>query len=209
MDEKFSKSLVRADIPEALKQKREEARAAGVPVADDETLQYLLFTVLTLQPKRILEIGTAVGLSGAAMLLKKNDARLTTIEIDESSYLAAKENFRFFGVEDRVNAYLGDAGEILSAMPREINGAFDLVFLDGPKAQYIKYLPEIKRLLRAGGVLLSDDILLYGWVDGEPPKKRHMLVEKIRGYLRVLCADKEFLTSILPLGDGLAVSVKR
>ena len=209
MDEAFSKSLVRADIPEILKQKRAEAKAAGVPVADEQTLQYLLFTVLALQPKRILEIGTAVGLSGAAMLLKKNDARLTTIELDENSYLAAKENFRFFGVENRVNAYLGDAGEILPAMPREMDGTFDLVFLDGPKAQYLKYLPDIKRLLRVGGVLLSDDILLYGWVDGEPPKKRRMLVEKIREYLRVLCADNDFLTDILPLGDGLAVSVKR
>ena len=141
MEKTFSKSLVRADVPEALKKKREQAKAAGVPVADEETLQYLLFTVRSLQPKRILEIGTAVGLSGAARLLEKSDARLTTIEIDEAAYLAAKENFRFFGVEDRVNAYLGDAGEILSAMPREINGAFDLVFLDGPKAQYIKYLP--------------------------------------------------------------------
>ena len=209
MEETFSKSLVRADIPKALKQKREEAKEAGVPVADEETLQYLLFTVRALQPKRILEIGTAVGLSGAAMLLETSGARLTTIEIDEPAYLAAKENFRFFGVENRVNAYLGDAGEILSAMPREINGAFDLVFLDGPKAQYLKYLPDVKRLLRAGGVLVSDDILLYGWVDGEPPVKRRVLVEKIREYLRVLCADKEFLTSILPLGDGVAVSVKR
>ena len=209
MEKTFSKSLVRADVPEALKKKREEAKAAGVPVADEETLQYLLFTVRALQPKRILEIGTAVGLSGAAMLLEADDARLTTIEIDENSYLAAKENFRFFGLEHRVNAYLGDAGEILSAMPRETNGAFDFVFLDGPKAQYLKYLPDIKRLLRSGGVLLSDDVLLYGWVDGEPPKKRHMLVEKIREYLRVLCADHEFITCILPLGDGVAVSVKR
>lgn len=209
MEESFSKSLVRADIPEALKRKRAEAKEAGVPVADEETLQYLLFTVRALQPKRILEIGTAVGLSGAAMLLETSAARLTTIEVDERSYLAAKENFRFFGVEKRVNAYLGDAGEILPVMPRENNGAFDLVFLDGPKAQYLKYLSEIKRLLRTGGVLLSDDILLYGWVDGEPPRKRRMLVEKIREYLRVLCADKDFLTSILPLGDGVAVSVKR
>lgn len=209
MQETFSKSLVRTDIPRALKQKRIEAKEAGVPVADEETLQYLLFTVRSLQPKRILEIGTAVGLSGAAMLLEKSDARLTTIEIDEAAYLAAKENFRFFGVENRVNAYLGDAGEILSAMPREINGTFDLIFMDGPKAQYLKYLPEVKRLLRTGGVLFSDDILLYGWVDGEPPVKRRVLVEKIREYLRVLCADKDFLTSILPLCDGVAVSVKR
>ena len=148
MQEKsFSDSVQRLDICEALKTKREEAKAAGIPVADDE----------------ILEIGTAVGLSGSAALLALPKARLTTIELEEDSYLRAKENFRFFGVEKRVNAYLGDAGDIIASMPREMNGTFGFIFLDGPKAQYLKYLPDLKRLLKTGGVLFSDDVLLYGW----------------------------------------------
>ena len=87
-------------------------------------------------------------------------------------------------------------------------GRYDLIFLDGPKAQYLKYLPDLKRLLKIGGVLFSDDVLLYGWVNGEAPKKRHVLVEKIREYLRVLCDDESFWTSVLELGDGVAVSVR-
>lgn len=205
----FSDSVQRLDISEPLKRKREEAKAAGIPVADDLTLQFLLVLLRAAQPKKILEIGTAVGLSGAAALLALPQARLTTIEIEENSYLQAKENFAFFGVEHRVNAYLGDAGEIIAAMPREMNGTFDFIFLDGPKAQYSKYLPDLKRLLRSGGVLFSDDVLLYGWVDGEAPHKRHVLIDKLREYLREICADEELTTSILKIGDGAAVSVKR
>ena len=93
-------------------------------------------------------------------------------------------------------------------MPREMNGTFGFVFLDGPKAQYLKYLPDLKRLLKTGGVLFSDDVLLYGWVDGEPPHKRHMLIEKLREYLNAICSDDELTTSILKIGDGVAVSVK-
>lgn len=205
----FSDGVQRLDIYEPLKRKREEAKAAGIPVADDLTLQFLLVLLRAAQPKKILEIGTAVGLSGAAALLALPQARLTTIEIEENSYLQAKENFAFFGVEHRVNAYLGDAGEIIAAMPREMNGTFDFIFLDGPKAQYSKYLPDLKRLLRSGGVLFSDDVLLYGWVDGEAPHKRHVLIDKLREYLREICADEELTTSILKIGDGAAVSVKR
>lgn len=209
MQEKsFSESVQRPDICEPLKIRREEAKAAGIPVADDLTLQYLLVTLRAVQPKKILEIGTAVGLSGSAALLALPNARLTTIEIEEDSYLRAKENFAFFGVENRVNAYLGDAGEIIAAMPREMNGTFDFIFLDGPKAQYLKYLPDLKRLLKKGGVLFSDDVLLYGWVDGEAPHKRRMLIEKLREYLSAICADEELTTSILNIGDGVAVSVK-
>ena len=142
------------------------------------------------------------------MLFAESGARLTTIEVDEDSFLKAKENFAFFSLSDRVTAYLGDAGEILPAMPKESNGAYDLIFLDGPKAQYLKYLPDLKRLLKIGGVLFSDDVLLYGWVNGEAPKKRHVLVDKIREYLRVLCDDESFWTSVLELGDGVAVSVR-
>lgn len=205
----FSDGVQRLDICEPLIRKREEAKAAGIPVADDLTLQFLLVLLRAAQPKKILEIGTAVGLSGAAALLALPQARLTTIEIEENSYLQAKENFAFFGVEHRVNAYLGDAGEIIAAMPREMNGTFDFIFLDGPKAQYSKYLPDLKRLLQSGGVLFSDDVLLYGWVDGEAPHKRHVLIDKLREYLREICADEELTTSILKIGDGAAVSVKR
>jgi predicted O-methyltransferase YrrM len=150
-------------------------------------------------------MGTAVGLSGVAMLQALSNTKLTTIELEEERDIEAKENFEQFGVAERVTAYLGDAGEILAMM----NGEFDFVFLDGPKAQYEKYLFDLKRLMRQGAVLFSDDVLLYGWVSGEEPtpQKRRSIVEKIRAYLQTLTADEDFITSVVNVGDGVAVSV--
>ena len=110
-----------------------------------------------------------------------------------------------FGVADRATRLLGDSLEVL----KNINEKYDFVFLDGPKAQYEKYLFDIKRLLRRGGTLFSDDVLLYGWVSGEEetPQKRRSIVEKIRSYLQVITADKDFHTSVLNVGDGVALSV--
>ena len=152
-----------------------------------------------------MEIGTAVGLSSVAMLLACPSARLTTVELEEERYIEAKENFADFGVSDRVNAYLGDAGEILAMM----DGEYDFVFLDGPKAQYEKYLFDLKRLMKKGALLFADDVLLYGWVSGEEPtpQKRHSIVDKIRSYLETVTKDPEFITSVLNVGDGVALSV--
>lgn len=202
---KYTASLVKLHIDERVAQLRKEALERGIPVADDETLQFLLLTVTALRPKRILEIGTAVGLSGSAMLLACPDARLTTMELEEERYLEAKENFAALGVKDRVTAHLGDAGEILAMM----DGEYDFVFLDGPKAQYEKYLFDLKRLMKKGATLFADDVLLYGWVSGEEPtpQKRHSIVDKIRSYLQTVTNDPEFLTSVLDVGDGVALSV--
>ena len=202
---KYTASLVKLNIEKRLAARRAEALARGIPVADEETLNFLLLTLEMYKPERILEIGTAVGLSGVAMLQTLPNAKLTTIELEEERYEEAKQNFADFGVETRVNAYLGDAAEILAMM----DGQFDFVFLDGPKAQYEKYLFDLKRLMKKGAVLFSDDVLLYGWVSGvEPtPQKRHSIVEKIRSYLQTLTSDEDFRTSVLDVGDGVALSV--
>ena len=202
---KYTASLVQLNIDDRIKAKRANALERGIPVADDETLNFLLLTLAAFQPKRILEVGTAVGLSSVAMLYACPSARLTTMELEEERYLEAKKNFVEFGVSDRVNAYMGDAGEILAMM----DGEFDFVFLDGPKAQYEKYLFDLKRLMKKGAILFADDVLLYGWVSGaEPtPQKRHSIVDKIRSYLDKITKDKDFITSVLDVGDGVALSV--
>lgn len=203
---KYAAELVELNIDERLKAFRAQALSRGIPVADDETLNYLLLTVTALQPKKILEIGTAVGLSAAAMLFACPTAQLTTIECEEERVAEAKQNLAVLGVENRATVHLGDAGEILSMMDEN---AFDFIFLDGPKAQYVHYLPDLKRVLKRGGVLFADDVLLYGWVDGkEPtPQKRRSIVEKIRLYLKTVSSDRDFITSVLDVGDGVAVSV--
>ena len=202
---KYTASLVKLHIDERISALRADALARGIPVADDETLQFLLAMLSVKQPSRILEIGTAVGLSASAMLFACPNAKITTMELEEDRFIEAKENFAKLGVSDRVTAYLGDAGEILAMM----DGQFDFVFLDGPKAQYEKYLFDLKRLMKKGAVLFSDDVLLYGWVSGEEPtpQKRQSIVDKIRSYLDVITNDRDFITSVLNVGDGVALSV--
>ena len=201
----YTASLVKLNIDTEIAARRKDALSRGIPVADDETLNFLLLTLAMTKPQRILEIGTAVGLSSVAMLLACPHAKLTTMELEEERYLEAKQNFAHFGVTERVTAHLGDAGEILAMM----DGEFDFVFLDGPKAQYEKYLFDLKRLMKKGAVLFADDVLLYGWVSGEEPtpQKRHSIVDKIRSYLHTVTADKDFITSVLNVGDGVALSV--
>ena len=202
---KYTQSLAKPNISTALRLAREEALSRGVPVADDETLNFLLVMLASKKPLKILEIGTAVGLSAITMAQSLPMATVTTMELDEDRYREAKSNFQKFGVEDRVTAYLGDAGEILAMM----DGQYDFVFLDGPKAQYEKYLFDLKRLMKKGAVLFADDVLLFGWVDGkeETPQKRRSIVEKIRSYLACIVDDKSFVTSVLDIGDGVALSV--
>ena len=202
---KYTASLVKLDIDERIATLRADALNRGIPVADDETLQYLMVMLKACQPKRILEIGTAVGLSAAAMLYACPTAKITTIELEEERYQEAKKNFKKLGIENAVNAYLGDAGEIISMM----DGQYDFVFLDGPKAQYEKYLFDLKRLMNPGAILFADDVLLFGWVSGveETPQKRRSIVEKIKSYLDTVTSDKDFITSVLDIGDGVALSV--
>ena len=207
MTSEYIRSLTRLRTDGRILKLREALKDRRDPVCEDEVLNYLLMTVRALAPAEILEIGTAEGLSGAAMLLEAPSARLTTIEADEDRYLKAKENFAALGLSSRARCVLGDAADVLPAL----DGPFGLIFLDGPKAQYVHYLPDLKRLLREGGVLIADDVLLYGWVDGrEPaPKKRHSLVERIREYLVAVAEDETLVTSVPDIGEGVAVSVKK
>ncbi len=185
---------------------RKSAFEREVPVASDETLNFLCAFAAAKNPQTILEVGCAVGATGVCLLNICKYAHLTAIERDEKFYAEAKDNFAFASLSDRAEIILGDANEVV----KTLTGKFDLIFLDCAKVQYIKLLPYLKRLLKKGGALVADDVLLYGWVNGEKPvpPKRRMLVTHIREYLDAVTADEELITSVIPVGDGLAVSVK-
>lgn len=197
----------RPEIRESLQKAREEAFGREIPVSDDETLCLLQTLTALKQPESILELGTATGVSGIAMLDVCKTARLTTVERDEAFHAEAAKNFADFGVSDRVTAILGDAGETIN----KLESKFDFIFLDCAKVQYIKYLPRLKELLNRGGVIFADDILLFGYVTGEEPtpKKRRALVNHVKEYIGAVISDEEFYTTILDAGNGVAVSVKR
>ena len=170
------------------------------PTCSDDVLAVLMQEAARVGAKHILEIGTGRGLTSVALLLQ-SDACVTTIEREPARIAAARENFARFGVSDRVALLEGDAADILPCL----EDVFDLIFLDAAKVQYRRFLPECKRLLRAGGVLCADDVLLFS--DGVP-KKRRMLAQHIGEFLHDLQADEAFTTTILPVGKGLAVARK-
>lgn len=185
---------------------RADAFVRRIPVSSDETLQFVCVQARACGAENILEIGAAVGASGIALLQTCPQAHLTTIEKNADFAAEAQANFGRAGLSDRVRLLKGDAADIL---PR-LGGQFDFIFLDGPKVQYVKWLPHLKRLLRSGGMLAADDVLLYGWVNGEvpAPPKRHMLVEHVREYLDAVLCDEELLSYVADVGDGIALSVK-
>ena len=159
-------------ISEEIQKIRELAFANEIPVSNGETLNFLVTVLSAVKPKNILELGTAVGVSGAVILQTCPAAKLTTVERDKGFYESAAHNFNALGLADRVTSVLGDAGEVIGNLKEE----YDFIFLDCAKVQYIKYLPRLKELLKKGGVLVADDVLLFGYVTGEEevPKKRKM-----------------------------------
>lgn len=185
------------------------ARETQVPVIRKPTQSLLKFLLELSKPKRVLEVGTAVGFS--ALLMSEyapGDCHITTIEKYEKRIPVAKENFRRAGREDRISLLEGDAAEIL----RTLEGSYDLIFMDAAKGQYIHFLPDVLRLLAAGGLLVSDNVLQ----DGDIIESRYAVTRRnrtiharMREYLYELKHHPELETVILPAGDGVTLSIKK
>lgn len=196
-----------AALPRELLRLREAAKQVRDPTAADGTLAVLLRLGRALPARRILEIGTGEGYTSLALALSCPQAEIVTVESDAERYAAACRNFAAFGAEGRVTALFADAAEALG----RLGGGFGLIFLDGPKAQYVHWLPRLKALLCEGGVLAADDVLLYGWVDGSVPvpDKRRSIAARLGEYLAAVQADPQLETLVLRIGEGLALSRKR
>lgn len=176
-----------------------------IPVLLPETASFLAQIVRLAKPKKILEIGTAVGYSSQIML-KNSDAQLYTIEMEEKRVDVAKKFFKKAGLLDRVTVFLGDAGEIVPYL----TGEYDFIFMDGPKTRYIEYLPYLDKLLKNGGILLCDNVLFNGMLSGDTEivQKKSSIVVKIEEFLQALYSNENYITSVLPVGDGLSLSIK-
>lgn len=186
----------------------EEALAAYVPIIRKEMQSFLKVLLLIKKPKRILEVGTAVGFS--ALLMSEympEDGHITTIEKYEKRIPLARENFRRAGKEDCITLLEGDALEIM----KELSGPYDLIFMDAAKGQYINYMPEAIRLLAEEGVLVSDNVLQDGDIIESRfavERRNRTIHSRMREYLYELKHDKRLETAIIPLGDGVALSRK-
>lgn len=193
---------------EILDQIEQEALQSHVPIIRREMQSFLKFLLKSHRPKRILEVGTAVGFSSILMSeYAPKDCRITTIEKYEKRIPIARENFVRAGKEDRIMLLEGDAMEILKGLEE----TYDFIFMDAAKGQYIYYLPELLRLLKPGGILVSDNVLQDGDIVESRfavERRNRTIHARMREYLYALTHCEELTTSILPLGDGVTVSVK-
>ena len=184
-----------------------EAAASFVPIIKRETAALLKTMVALKQPKHTLEVGTAVGYSALLMArIMPEDAHITTIEKFEKRIPVAKANFKKAQLEDRITLLEGDAGEILA----DLSGSFDFIFMDAAKGQYINWLPDIIRLLAPGGLLMSDNVLQDGTIveSRYAVERRDRTIHvRMREYLYTLKNSEALETTILPIGDGVALSV--
>ena len=195
-----------SEILEAIEK---EALASGVPIIRREMQSFLKVLLMMQKPASILEVGTAVGFS--ALLMSEyapEGCRITTIENYEKRIPIARENFKRAGKEEEITLIEGDAADVL----RDLEGEFDLIFMDAAKGQYIHYLPDVMRLLAEGGCLVSDNVMQDGDVIESRfavERRNRTIHARMREYLYELKHRNDLVTSILPLGDGVAVSVKK
>ena len=210
IDERMSAFIDSLDSgnPAWLNEIEKFALETQVPIIRRSMQSLLKFLLKFTKPKSILEVGTAIGFS--ALLMSEyapEDCHITTIEKYEKRIPIAKENFRKAGREDRITLLEGDAEEIL----KELEGPYDFIFVDAAKAQYIHYFPELMRLLEQDGYLVSDNVLQDGDLIQSRfavERRNRTIHARMREYLYELTHNQELTTSILPVGDGVAVSVK-
>ena len=186
----------------------QEAVRDYVPIIRKESRNLLRVLLKIRKPGRVLEVGTAIGFSAILMgECLPDDSHITTIEKYEKRIPVARENFKRAGMEEKITLIEGDASEVL----KELSGPFDFIFMDAAKGQYIHFFPEVMRLLRSGGVLVSDNVLQ----DGDVVESRYAVVRRnrtihsrMREYLSTLKHMDGLETIVLPIGDGMTVSVK-
>ena len=185
-----------------------EAKKNYVPVIRKE-MQSFLKSMLALKRERILEVGTAVGFS--ALLMEEYNpvpCRITTIENYEKRIPIAQENFKHAGKEKEITLIPGDATEVL----KTLEDPYDFLFMDAAKGQYINFLPDILRLMKPGSLLVSDNVLQEGDIIESHyavTRRNRTIHKRMREYLYELTHNDSLTTSVLPIGDGVTISIKK
>ncbi|MDY2959683.1 MAG: class I SAM-dependent methyltransferase [Hornefia sp.] len=184
----------------------------NVPIILRET-EELLATLLKLKkPKKILEIGTAIGYSACFFAKYCKDSQVYTIEHDEFAYTAAIRNIKKAGVDDRVHTYFGDGEEQIEKIRDQGINGFDFVFIDASKSSYKRFMESSIEVSSSGAVIVSDNILIHGltvFEDMDPKGKHRTHRRKMREYIEFITHDKRLSTTLMAVGDGVAVSILR
>ena len=211
IDERLATFINSLDVGNApyLNELERYAKKTNVPIIRTEMQSLLKFLLTMKEPKEILEVGTAIGFS--ALLMSEygpKDCHITTIEKYEKRIPLAKENFKKAGKEESITLLEGDAVDILQTL----DGTYDFIFMDAAKGQYINFLPDILRLLKVGGLLISDNVLQDGDIIESRfavTRRNRTIHARMREYLYELKHHEDLETVILPVGDGVTISVRR
>ncbi len=179
-----------------------------VPIIQPEVAALLKVLGKLNKPARILEVGTAIGYSSILFSgFLKPGGVIDTIERNEQMIELARKNIKTAGLQDTINVIAGDAMEVLGCLDKQ----YDMIFLDAAKGQYSEFLEQSKRMLASGGLLISDNVLYKGMIatDELVVRRKKTIVTRMRSFLKTLCQDESFETSIIPIGDGVALSYKK
>lgn len=191
-----------------LKELEDFAKENGVPIVQKEAGKFLEFMVSMKRPLKILELGTAIGYSSILMYnAAKTNPDIVTIERSQEMIKLAKENLKKFNLEDKITIKEGDCLEILENLDEE----FDLIFMDAGKGHYNHFLPHCLRLLKQDGIIIADNVLFRGMVPSDDLVKRRKItiVKRMRTYLGMVSNDENLITSVIPMGDGIAITKRR
>ena len=200
--------LLSKENSEYIERIREEALATDVPIIKRSSEAFMKSLLKIKRYTNILELGTAVAYS-TLIIAENSEAQITTVEKFEPRIKIAKENIKFSKFKDRIELICEDVDIVLKNLVSQ-NKKYDFIFMDAAKAQYIKWLPDIKLLLEDEGVLFSDNILQEGSIIESKfaiDRRDRTIHKRLREYLRTLTSDKNLTTSIIPIGDGVALSI--
>ena len=201
----YINSLIK-DEDEKLEAFRNECLQRQLPIIHKEVGQFIKLTIKQLNAKSIIEVGTNVGYSSIFMSnVMNNEGKVVTLERSEKFYQEAIENIKKFGLEKNIEVHYGDAVENLD----NINGYFDMAFIDAAKSYYATFFDKCCKMMKPGGIILSDNVLYQGMIasDDLVVRRKKTLVRNMREYLEYISHDERYVTSVLPLGDGLAVTI--
>ena len=205
--EKYLRELI-GESKGIIKELEEFAEVNGVPIVQKEAARLLEFMVTIKKPKKILELGTAIGYSSILMeLAAENNVVITTIERDDKMVEYATENIKKAGFEDKITILHGDCLEILETLDDE----YDLIFMDAGKGHYSEFLPHCLRMLAKDGIIIADNVLFRGMVACKDlmVKRKITIVKRMKNYMETISQDENLLTTVLPMGDGIALTVRR
>ena len=203
----YIRSLIGEDTG-VLKSLEDYAIKEHVPIVQKEVASFLKFMVTIQKPKKILELGTAIGYSSILMNIASNgNCIITTIEREKNMIDVAKKNFLDYGFENKIKILEGDCLEILPTLEEK----YDLIFMDAGKGHYNDFLPYCLKLLEDKGIIIADNVLFRGMVANDElvQKRKITIVKRMRNYLDLINNNNELITSVIPIGDGIAITTRR